>query len=195
MCIVILNTGQRASTMKDLCHNETINTMKITATFTEGGWLRVTEERVRVTEGDGEKVMKRAHCFLSARMSLSFRPCWIPAIQMTGVRRPGLQRVSPSPSQQLPFMRLRWLWGHLHHNSCHLSPTSSPLHPARLEQTHTDTRLRTHSKPLQLNASPENQKGIRDGSCLRTPMCGFLCEWDPRVGRSLIPQGAGGGGT
>lgn len=165
--------------MKDLCHNETINTVKITATFTEEEWLRAKEERVRVTERDREKVIKRAYCFQSARMSLSFRPCWIPAIQMTGVRRPGLQRVSPSPSQQLPFMRFCWLWGHLHHNSCHLSP---PLPcctpPRRNKHTHTrantDTRIRTHSKLLQLNASRENQKGIRDGCCLRTPMCGFV---------------------
>lgn len=25
--------------------------------------------------------------------------------------------------------------------------------------------------------------------------CVGLCEWEPRVGRSLIPRGAGGGGT
>lgn len=116
-----------------------------------------------------EKVMKRAHCFQSARMSLSFRPSWIPAIQMTGVRRPGLQRVSPSPSQQLPFMRLRWLWGHLHHNSCHLSPPPPPSLPW-IKHTYTCT----HTKLLQLNANGENQKGIRDGCCLRTPMCGFV---------------------
>ncbi len=126
-------------------------------------------------ERDGEKVIKRAHCFQSARMSLSFRPCWIPAIQMTGVRRPGLQRVSPSPSQQLPFMRPHWLWGHLHHNSCHLSPPPCwNKHTHTQARAYTDTRIHTHTKLLQLNANGENQKGIRDGCCLRTPICGFV---------------------
>lgn len=41
-------------------------------------------------------------------------------------------------------------------------------------------------------------EGIRRASemavvCVRP--CVGLCEWDPRVGRSLIPQGADGGGT
>lgn len=139
-------------TIKRLRHNETVNTMKITATFTEGLWFKAKEERVRVIEGDREKVIKRAHCFQSARMSLSFRPCWIPAIQMTGVRRPGLQRVSPSPSQQLPFMRLHWLWGHLHHNSCHLSPPLSVLpfctQPHWNKHTYTDTRIYAYTHTL-----------------------------------------------
>ena len=60
----------------------------------------------------------------------------------------------------------------------HHHPTqSSLLHTALLKQTHTCTRrhwhTRTHSQLLQLNANEENQKGIRDGCCLRTPMCGF----------------------
>lgn len=138
--------------------------MKTTATFTEG----MTKSQRRMSERDREKVMKRAHCVQSAHMSLSFRPCWIPAIQMTGVHRPSLQRVSPSPSQQqLPFMRLCWLWGHL-------------LHTALMKHTHThiyvytDTHTHTHSKLLQLNASWENQRGIRDGRCLRTPMRSFV---------------------
>jgi len=103
---------------------------------------------------------------------------------MTGVRRPGLQRVSPSPSQQLPFMRLRWLWGHLHHNSCHRQ-TPSPPHTHTLSAAHCPTETnkhththwhkytRAHTQLLQLNANAENQKGIRDGCCLRTPLCGF----------------------
>lgn len=32
----------------------------------------------------------------------------------------------------------------------------------------------THTTLLQLNANGQNQKGIRDGCCLRTPMCGFV---------------------
>ncbi len=42
-------------TMKDLRHNETVNTMKITATFTEGEWFKAKDERVRVTERGMEK--------------------------------------------------------------------------------------------------------------------------------------------
>lgn len=165
----------------------------------EGEWLKVKEERVRVTERVREKVVKRAHCFQSARMSLSLRPCWIPAIQMTGVRRPGLQRVLPSPSQQFPFMRLCWLWGHLHHNTCHFSPP--PLLPSahRSSQTNTHTHIHwhihTHTKLLQLNASAENQKGIRDGCCLRTPMCGFCVNGNQVWGGLWYHRVPGGGGT
>lgn len=87
---------------------------------------------------------------------------------MTGVRRKGLQLVSPSSSsQQLPFIRSQWLWGHLHHNSCHVTPTPHLLRTAPLKQTHTHTHTmkntRTHVKFLQRNARGENQKGIRDG--------------------------------
>lgn len=60
-----------ASTMKNLCHKNAISTMKTTATFTEG----MTKSQRRMSERDGEKVMKRALCFPSARMSFSFRPC------------------------------------------------------------------------------------------------------------------------
>lgn len=166
--------------MKDLLHNEAVKQNENCSYIYRGGIIQI-QRRKSKSDRDGEKVIKRAHCFQSARTSLSFRPCWIPAIQMTGVRRKGLQRISPSPSQQLPFMRLHWLWGHLHHNSCHFAPPPHPSSAHSLSETNTYTgthiqwQTYTHTKLLQLNAKGENQKGIRDGCCLRTPpMCGFL---------------------
>lgn len=118
----------------------------------------MTKSQRRMSERDREKVMKRALCFQSARMSLSFRPCWIPAIQMTGVHRPSLQRVSPSPSQQqLPFMRLCWLWGHLLRTAL-MKHTHIYIHAYADTHTHTHTKLLTSK--CQLRESEGHQRWL-----------------------------------
>lgn len=138
--LVLIFNNNFNSNMKYLCF--TMKPVKQNENYSyiyRGGIIQI-QRRKSKSDRDREKVIKRAHCFQSARTSLSFRPCWIPAIQMTGVRRKGLQRVSPSPSQQLPFMRLDWLWGHLHHNSCHFAHPSS-AHSLSETNTYTGTHI------------------------------------------------------
>lgn len=138
-------------------HNETCSYIKGMIK----NWVTVTEKH------GGKKVIKRAHCFQSARMSLSF--------------------------DHVEFRPFRWLecvgqasnaFLRHHHNSCHswgsascadicttTLVTSVPF-PRCLTEANTHTYA--HTELHQLNASRANQKGIRDGCCLQTPMCGWV---------------------
>lgn len=91
------------------------------------------------------------------------------------------------------FRPFRWLecvgqasnaFPHHHHNSCHSWGSASCADictttlvtsvPFPCCPTEANTHTYAHTELHQLNASRANQKGIRDGCCLQTPMCGWV---------------------